>query len=349
MFVSGGGAPDLRRADGGRTVGRSDLDQVFLSYSHADRDWMRRLKVLLAPVVRNRRLEVWADDHILVGDEWRRDILAAVSRARIAVCLVTGDFLASRFIMEEELPTLRAAGVRVVPVLVHECLWQEEPYVAGLQWAHDPGRDGPLDLHNERDGERDRRLTVLCQRVLELVPAAEVSGAGDDTGQPWPSGVLPLRMRRGQGRLDGVPMLPSGYLARDELADIRGVVLDDRSAAVGVVGRVSGVGLTGQGGIGKTVLATALARDPAVGSSFPDGVFWIALGENADPLAAQWDLLARLGVTETNVRSVTQGTRALRDTLVQRECLLIVDDVWSVAAAKALAVTGPRGRVLYTT
>jgi hypothetical protein len=308
------------------------------------------VEVLLDPVVRNRRLEVWADDHILVGDEWRRNISVAVFGARLAICLVSGDFLASRFIIEQELPALRAAGVRVVPVLVHECLWQEEPYVAEVQWAHDPGRDGPLDLHNERDGERDRRLTALCKRVLELIPPGEVPGPGDDLRRPWPSDILPLTTgRRGPGRVDGAPELPLGFLARDELDGIRAAVLDDRSAAVGVAGRVSGVGLAGQGGIGKTVLATALARDPEVGRCFPDGVFWVTLGENADPLTAQLDLLARLGVTGTEVRSVTAGTRLLRDALVQQQCLLIVDDVWSAAAAKALAVTGAHGRVVYTT
>ena len=35
-------------------------DVVFVSYSHADRDWLTRLLVLPAPAVRNRRLELWA-------------------------------------------------------------------------------------------------------------------------------------------------------------------------------------------------------------------------------------------------------------------------------------------------
>lgn len=143
--------------------------------------------------------------------------------------------------------------------------------------------------------------------------------------------------------------MPPGYLVREELDGLCAAILDDRCAAVGVTGQVSGLGLAGQGGIGKTVLATVLARDTRVAGSFPDGVFWVSLGENADPLAAQRNLLTRLGMTATDVRSVTQGARALRETLAQRQCLLIVDDVWSTAAAKALAVTGPRGRVLYTT
>lgn len=329
----------------------SEPDLVFLSYSHADREWMRRLTVLLAPEVRNRRLELWADEHIQIGGDWRRDIFTAVPRARLAVCLVTADFLASRFIMEEELPALRAAGVCVVPVLVHECLWETDRYLAAVQWAHDPIRDGPLDLHNERSGERDRRLTAVCRRVLELLPPpAVVAATGDGASRRWTGAVVALQTGvRGSGRIDGVPPFPPGYLVRDELDGLRAAILDERYAAVGVTGRVSGLGLAGQGGIGKTVLAIALAYDSRVEGSFPDGVFWVSLGEHADPLAAQRDLLKRLGKPATDVRSVTQGARALRETLTRRQCLLIVDDVWSAAAASALAVTGPRGRVLYTT
>ncbi|MGH3913345.1 MAG: toll/interleukin-1 receptor domain-containing protein [Pseudonocardiaceae bacterium] len=146
MPVSGAGPVP---GGGGVVVRTSEPALVFLSYSHTDRDWMRRLTVLLAPVVRDQRLELWADEHIQIGDDWRRDIFAAVPRARLAVCLVSGDFLASRFIMDEELPALRAAGVRVVPVLVHECLWDKDRYLAGVQWAQDLGREGPLDLHND--------------------------------------------------------------------------------------------------------------------------------------------------------------------------------------------------------
>ena len=39
----------------------------------------------------------------------------------------------------------------------------------------------------------------------------------------------------------------------------------------------------------------------------------------------------------------------LRQALAGRQVLLVVDDVWSAAAAQAFRVTGPRGRVLYTT
>jgi TIR domain len=122
------------------------------SLSHQDREWLRRLLVLLKPEVRNQRLHVWADESILVGGDWHRAIDGAVDRAALGLLLVSGDFLASQFIMEVELPALIERGVRLVPVLVHECLWEAEPLLAGVQWAHDPGQDGPLDVDAHRQG-----------------------------------------------------------------------------------------------------------------------------------------------------------------------------------------------------
>ena len=37
--------------------------------------------------------------------------------------------------------------------------------------------------------------------------------------------------------------------------------------------------LRGAGGFGKTVVATALARDDAIREAFYDGVLWVTLGE----------------------------------------------------------------------
>ena len=96
--------------------------------------------------------------------------------------------------------------------------------------------------------------------------------------------------------LVGVPGLPRGYVAREELAGLIAAVVsaDTGGGAVGVTGQVSPVGLYGQGGIGKSVLAVALARDEDIRSRFPDGIYWVSVGEHADVLAAQLGLLDRL-------------------------------------------------------
>ena len=108
-------------------------------------------------------------------------------------------------------------------------------------------------------------------------------------------------------------------------------------------------GLHGQGGIGKTVLAAALARDAEVRRYFPDGVFWVTVGERGDLVALQIALLKRLDAEHPELRSIDEGAARLRAALAERRCLLVVDDVWTAAAAQAFRVAGPSGRVLYTT
>jgi predicted ATPase len=56
-------------------------------------------------------------------------------------------------------------------------------------------------------------------------------------------------------------------------------VLANTNQPVAITGKSRSVGVQGMGGIGKTVLATALARDEEVRSTFPDGVLWVTLGQ----------------------------------------------------------------------
>jgi WD40 repeat protein len=145
-----------------------------------------------------------------------------------------------------------------------------------------------------------------------------------------------------------VPALPAGYVVRAELDELVGAVADPGgSGAVGLTAAPAGLGLHGIGGIGKSVLAAAVAADGRVRRRFPDGVCWVAVGEQPDLLALQLDLLGRLGAPR-EARTTGEATAALRAVLADRRVLLVVDDVWSDAAARAFHVTGPRGRVLYT-
>jgi len=150
------------------------------------------------------------------------------------------------------------------------------------------------------------------------------------------------------GPLSRVPALPSGYVVRDELdALVDAVVGTAAGGAVGLTGEPAGVGLHGIGGIGKSVLAAALATDDRVRRRFPDGVYWVTVGERPDVLALQLDLMSQLGV-RADARTRVDAAQALGAALADKRVLLVVDDVWSVDDAQDLRVTGPRGRLLYT-
>ena len=319
---------------------------VFLSYSRKDADWRERFEVMLSPLM--DEMEVWSDQREVIGEEWRPQLAQAIGRSRAALVLVSPDFVASRFIMDTELPALREQGVVPFYVLVRPCLWRRIPVLEKVQWAHDPKR--ALSQADDRDGSIVQICLSLIERLPTLpaaVPVHDVQDAYGGRGVGRGKGrVGALSVTTGVGELVGVPPLPAEFVAREELAVVREALLGEGQGAVGVSGR--GLGLHGQGGIGKTVLAAAVARDTDVRRHFPDGVFWVTLGEGADLVAAQRDLLIRLGASG-DVRTAIEAKAALSGALADRQCLVVVDDVWSGAAAEAFRVTGPRGRVLYTT
>lgn len=77
----------------------STRTKVFISYSHADKEWLERLRRHLKPLDREGRLECWDDTHIRPGDDWKQEIQNALDTAQVAVLLISADFFASDFIL----------------------------------------------------------------------------------------------------------------------------------------------------------------------------------------------------------------------------------------------------------
>ena len=322
---------------------------VFVSYCREDAEWLRRFVVMLKPEVRGRGMQLWSDTLIGTSRRWRPEIEGAIARADVALLLVSPDFLASDFIMGVELPAFIERGVPLVPVLLRACRHGAVAELASVQWAHDPKIDGPVATSSDVDGAivrvTDELMAVLDNQARSV---HEIAADLKTSEGPTTASASALVSSSRVGELHGVPDTPLGFVVRDELAEFRAALLAGGQDAIAITGG-EGLGLYGQGGIGKTVLAAALARDDELRPHFPDGVYWITLGERRDLLAAQIDLLARLHAPAGDVRTTLDGKNALTNALVDRRCLLIVDDVWTAAAAQAFAVTGPRGRVLYTT
>jgi hypothetical protein len=96
---------------------------------------------------------------------------------------------------------------------------------------------------------------------------------------------------RSNGKLYGVPDLPPHYLPREaDLAGLKRKLLSG-DASVAITGQGKAVGIQGMGGIGKTVLAAALAHDSEVRQAFPDGIYWLTVGQKPNLLDLHNQLL----------------------------------------------------------
>jgi hypothetical protein len=101
--------------------------KVFISYSHKDRRWLDRLLVHLKPIEREGRFDLWDDTKIAAGQRWKDELRDALETAKVIVLLVSADYLASDFIIEEELPALldrtSASGTTIIPVILSPSLF----------------------------------------------------------------------------------------------------------------------------------------------------------------------------------------------------------------------------------
>lgn len=80
--------------------------KVFVSYAHEDAEALVELRKWLKPLERVNLIELWDDTQIRAGDEWLKSIERELAAARVALLLVSDDFVASDFIMDHELVTI---------------------------------------------------------------------------------------------------------------------------------------------------------------------------------------------------------------------------------------------------
>jgi len=146
-----------------------------------------------------------------------------------------------------------------------------------------------------------------------------------------------------------VPDLPPMFLQRPEdLATLKDKVLAVGQSVVMTGSSTGGVAVQGMGGIGKSVLAAAIAHTPEVRQAFPDGIFWLTIGQESKLVELQTDLARAVGL-EPGFSTVQQGKADLKQHLAHKTCLLILDDIWNVADLAALDVVGRSGQLLVTT
>jgi len=155
---------------------KRDRTKVFISYSHQDAKWLERLRVHLKPLERDDAVAIWDDTKIQPGSKWQEEIKQAIESAKVAVLLISADFLASDFITKNELPPLLQAACNedaiVIPVLISSCRFTHTPSLSQFQSVNPPSKP----LIDMTAGEQETlflKVTEAIQTALNSVPQSK--------------------------------------------------------------------------------------------------------------------------------------------------------------------------------
>jgi|SRR5580700_2360957 hypothetical protein len=133
---------EIERVDFRRRPQVSESPKLFISYSHIDKACLERLLVHLKPLERANLITCWSDTRLRTGDKWREEITKNIGGAALAILLVSADFLASDFIVDNELPPLlvgaAAGGTRILPVILKPCGFLRDRVLSAFQSLNDP-------------------------------------------------------------------------------------------------------------------------------------------------------------------------------------------------------------------
>ena len=140
--------------------------KIFISYSHKDVRWLDRLHVHLKHLERSNEITGWDDTLIKPGEKWREAIRSGLEDAKVAVLLISADFLASDFINSNELPSLLASaeseGVVIFPILVSPSRFEETTDLSMFQAVNPPSH--PLNAMTKTKREA---VFVRVSRLIE--------------------------------------------------------------------------------------------------------------------------------------------------------------------------------------
>lgn len=170
------------------TFSPSARSKVFISYSHKDAEWLQLLRTHLKPVERMHGIEIWDDRKIEPGMVWKDEIGRALAGAKVAVLLVSADFLNSEFIDREELPPLLEAahreGVRILPVLVRPSMFADIEALQRYQAVNPPEQALSKLAEADRDEQLVNIARAIAQAMREPGAAAQAAAAEDEAQAP---------------------------------------------------------------------------------------------------------------------------------------------------------------------
>lgn len=141
---------------------------VFISYSHKDEAEKNRLMSHLNAFTSDS-ICVWSDAHLAGGHQWHEEITKAMEQAKVAVLLITANFLNSEFIFEQEVRRLlerrEKEGLIVVPVIAKACAWKKVSWLSNMNVRPRTG----MPVWSAGGEHVDEALAGIAEEVAQVI------------------------------------------------------------------------------------------------------------------------------------------------------------------------------------
>lgn len=143
-------------------------DKVFVSYSHLDKEFLTDVQRHFKPFL--SKIDYWDDSKIQPGQKWKEEIRKVISTTKVAILLVSTDFLGSEFIATNELPPLLSAaekeGAVILIVIIKPCLFEEFTELNEFQAMNPPSRPVTKMDYDEKE-ELYVNLVRQTKKILD--------------------------------------------------------------------------------------------------------------------------------------------------------------------------------------
>jgi len=168
-----------------------------------------------------------------------------------------------------------------------------------------------------------------------------------DLDKEWETFVSFLLSAKAEARVPFMaPDLRDDFVARPAESDALVAMLLDRTRSNPLAITTA---LQGAGGFGKTTLAAAICHDDDVVAAFDDGVLWATLGERPNVQQELARLYAALTGDRPAFVDAEDASIELASRLEDKNCLIVIDDVWDPNDAKPFLRGGQQCARLITT
>ncbi|MCP4111090.1 MAG: SUMF1/EgtB/PvdO family nonheme iron enzyme [Desulfobacteraceae bacterium] len=146
---------------------------VFISYSREDEKEKELLLSHLGVLEQDGLIDVWSDDRVAVGANWEEEIDLAVSQARVAILLITANYLSSGFILRKHVSELlqrrEYEGITIFPVIAKACAWKKVKWLAKMNVR--PKSRKPV--WSEAGIHADEDLAAIAEEVAAILESTD--------------------------------------------------------------------------------------------------------------------------------------------------------------------------------